>query len=570
MGGTSEHTAAHCPSCGRPLTHLDADGMLSCDCGLRAYSGYVSEYEYLTSRRQWLWERIAEQSGAPDPQTARAYGVWSAGAETPAQQPRRSSTSTQTLLVSLGAGLLIVAALVFVAVAWPLLGVIGQIVVLVAATILATVTAIFLRNRVPRTAEALAVVAFTLGLIVAGAATDLGALPRSWADAGMYPVIVSLIAVAFGIGLGHRFAMVTWVWLGWLSTPVLLASGLTSTIPWADAGQAALTAGVLSYLALGAGLLYGSRMIDRLPVRVSAAVSALIAAAFTLRLLDFSPPTGANVAIAAALLLLLLAHEATGNAATAWVGWPLFGSWLALLAMHVPDSSWLTAAMAAAGVALLFLIARWGVGLAAVSAAALWTTWLIGSWESDQWLFFGIVGTGLLAFSLRSGAAPLAWFGAVALQTAFLLQVDSVPFFEVPTLVFAGLLLLAGLVQKRADERHSLVIYAPALTVALLPTSVLLWDDVWSQASLIRFGVVMVVGIGCLLVGVRAHLLGLVIPATIAVSITATAQIWATLDTLPRWLALALAGALLIVIGARIEWVRGKGQQTSHWLHTLR
>lgn len=542
--------------------------MLRCDCGLRAYSGYVREYEYLTARRQWLWERIADRSGAPDPQTAHAYSVWPASAATPAQQPRRSSTSTQTLLVSLGAGLLIVAALVFVAVAWSFLGVIGQLLLLVAATILITVTAIFLRNRVPRTAEALAVVAFMLGLIVAGAATDLGALPRSWADAGPYSVIVSLIAVAFGIGLGHRFAMVTWVWLGWLSTPVLLASGLALKISWDDAGQAGLTAGALSYLVLGTGLLFGSQRIDRIPPRVSAGVSVLIAAVFTLSLLSFSPPTGASVVVAAALLLLLLAYDA--NHATALVGWPLFGSWLALLAMHMPDSSWLTAAMAAAGVALLFLIARWGVGLAAVSAGALWTTWLIGAWESDPWLFFGIVGAGLLAFSLRPGAAPLAWFGAVALQTAFFLQVDSVPFFEVPTLVFAGFLLLAGLIQVRAGERHSLVSYAPALTAALVPTSVLLWDNVWSQASLIRFGIVMLAGIGILLIGVRAHLLGLVIPATIAVSIAATAQIWATLDTLPRWLALALAGALLIVIGARIEWVRGKSQQTSDWLHTLR
>ena len=134
---------------------------------------------------------------------------------------------------------------------------------------------------------------------------------------------------------------------------------------------------------------------------------------------------------------------------------------------------------------------------------------------------------------------------------------------------YLTIVLLAGLVQFRSGERRSLILYASALSAALLPSALVIWDEPWSTASLARFLIVMLAGVVCLLLGVRGHLLGLVVPATLAVSIAATAQLWATLDTLPRWLALALAGAALIGAGARIEWVREKRQETSAWLRTL-
>ncbi|MEI2619648.1 MAG: hypothetical protein V9G09_02775 [Candidatus Nanopelagicales bacterium] len=80
--------------------------------------------------------------------------------------------------------------------------------------------------------------------------------------------------------------------------------------------------------------------------------------------------------------------------------------------------------MAVAGTALLFLLARWGIALAAVAVGVLWSVWLIGAAPPDARWFFGVAGVGLFAFSLRKGAAPLAWFAALFVQTAFLLQID--------------------------------------------------------------------------------------------------------------------------------------------------
>ena len=75
--------------------------MLTCECGFTTYSGYLQEFEYLTQRRQWLWDRVVEQSGPPDPATARQYAVWPAPRQPVGPPPHRGS-SAQILLVVLG------------------------------------------------------------------------------------------------------------------------------------------------------------------------------------------------------------------------------------------------------------------------------------------------------------------------------------------------------------------------------------------------------------------------------------------------------------------------------------
>ena len=143
--------------------------MLTCECGFTTYSGYLQEFEYLTQRRQWLWDRVVEQSGPPDPATARQYAVWPAPRQPVGPPPHRGS-SAQILLVVLGAGLLILAGLVFVAVAWDLIGAYGQLAMMLLVTVLTGGVAWFTRTRTPRTAQALAVVSFALAVILVTAA----------------------------------------------------------------------------------------------------------------------------------------------------------------------------------------------------------------------------------------------------------------------------------------------------------------------------------------------------------------------------------------------------------------
>ena len=148
--------------------------MLTCTCGFRGYAGYLREYEYLTQRRQWLADRIAEQARR---RTSHRAGLRHLAGRGHNRRSHPREGSAQTLLVTLGAGLLILAGLVFVAVAWELFGPFGQLAIL-AGSALVTDSPPSGCARVPRTAEALAVVAFALGLIVAGAGPGLGALPE--------------------------------------------------------------------------------------------------------------------------------------------------------------------------------------------------------------------------------------------------------------------------------------------------------------------------------------------------------------------------------------------------------
>ena len=176
---------------------------------------------------------------------------------------------------------------------------------------------------------------------------------------------------------------------------------------------------------------------------MTASLSLIVAAGLTVSLLDYDPPTGAVVVVSVALLAFSCCRTSWGTA-------PRCGSAGRCSASGCParaagaDLHPLTVVVAVAGTTLLFLLARWGIALAAVTVGVLWSTWLIGTAPPDPRWFFGLAGVGLFAFSLRKGS-PLAWFAALFVRRRSCCRSTKVPFFEVPTLVLAGLLLLAGL-----------------------------------------------------------------------------------------------------------------------------
>ena len=555
-----------CPRCGQSLAlaHLDALGMLTCTCGFTTYAGYLQEFEYVSRRRQWLWDRVVEQAGPPDPATARQYGVWPATTPAPPAPPVHKGAPTQILLVALGAGLLILAGVVFVAVAWDLIGVYGQLLMMLLVTVLTGAAAWFTRLRTPRTAEALAVVSFALAVILMVAAPSLGLVPESWAEPDRpYWLLASAALMGGGLGLGALSGLRAWSALGWLSAPFVLAAAFGIGSGWIDSGHLEMTVAAVAFLALALALFTGHPGAARV---VSAALSLLVTGTLTLAMLPMTPPVGAIVTIAAALLaLLLLSRRFAG---VEFIGWPLFALWVTLLVGLAPSSPLTSVVAAILGAGLMVALSPRSVLLAVASGWTLWTSWMMSAPE-DAWLVLVVAGLAQFGLATRRNAAPVAWVGAVSVEAALLLEWDSTPVFEGPTAALALLLLAAGLLQRRAGERRSSIVYGPAVTMALVPSALMVWVDVWSQPSLIRFGIVMAGGILLLLVGVKRRMLGLVVPSTIAVSIAATAQIFATLDLFPRWLALGIAGAILLLVGARIEWVRSKREETSAWLHSL-
>jgi len=140
-------------------------------------------------------------AGLPEPLRANKRNANEGTADLPgaglAPTSGRSPWSPQRLLLAAGVVLLLVAAVVFVGIAWTRIGVVGQCAVLLAATGGAVAVSRVLSQRgLGTSSEAVAVVALGLAAIDLFAAHRLGLFGLDRVDAGVYDVIAaSLLAV---------------------------------------------------------------------------------------------------------------------------------------------------------------------------------------------------------------------------------------------------------------------------------------------------------------------------------------------------------------------------------------
>ncbi len=615
-----------CSACGAPLPGApDETGMVRCVCGHRAYAGYLAEAAYLSARLRWLEERIAAGDPAPDAETARRFEIWPAptaqaavgaggaggpsGAARPPAAP--AGHGVQNLLLGLGAGLLIVAAVVFTAVVWSRLGAAGQVTVMTVATVGFAVAAARLVRRLPGTAEALGVVAFGLATVDVVAAPALGFLPDSWLDAShAYPTVAVFALSAVAVGLGHLLAVRAWVWLGWPTAAVgaalataYLAQGVADDAqPWA-----AISVSVVALAAVGllAGPLVSARLrVDERAMTAAGAVALVLAVpAWVNGVSDLDRPalvgtlvTTLLTAVAAALAYLRTRLPVAGAGAAALAG--VSGGVALLLAEVDGQAYWLAALTAVAGVAVLGVLARAGhVRAGLLASGALWATWAVGSLvmsdpggPGDQVL--GQLSVLLVLVTATwfvvAGPVPepvrepvMAWPAAVAGEVALLVAQPNLPDLAVLpeswTLPFAALLLLAGGLWRLSRPAGSLVWLGPGVAMALLPSAIACWAAPWvveatDQApteALARMVAVLVVSVVVVALGAHLRLAGLLVPGSVALGVAGAAQVWGGLIAVPRWLALGLAGATLVTLGARIEWLRGEGRTLRRFAGSL-
>jgi hypothetical protein len=190
--GPMPYASTRCPSCG-----IDLDGPLAA----RLFSTLSTADDLLAQLRQRsLVGAVAAPSGGASPPSAplRFPDGPAAGPAAPGRVSSALSTaSVPKILLALGAVCLLVAALVFLAVAWSAMGVAGRTATLVAVTFVAgTVTAGTARRDLRAAAESLAVV--TLGLL----AFDLvGARDSGWlGDLGTpaFSVLLGITVAAAG------------------------------------------------------------------------------------------------------------------------------------------------------------------------------------------------------------------------------------------------------------------------------------------------------------------------------------------------------------------------------------
>jgi hypothetical protein len=607
-------------------------GMVTGTCGHQAYSGYLAELLYLQQRSAWLSDRVTDGAPAPAPEVALAYGVWdvrpppaaavpdaahvaAAGppaltAPFPAPSPRPAAPSgsgLQGVLLALGALLLVVSAVVFTAVAWPRLGALGQTAAVLTATVGSALAAVRLRRRLHGTAEALAVVSVGLALVSLAAAPGLGLLPSRWLDldSGYWTIGLVLLAV-LAVSAARRTGLRAWCWLGWLlvglavlvtAVTVVSALGETpSTLAAVFAGAA-----VLGCLLATGGWWLAEVDDDRQPLVLAGVIVVLVAGAVIggLALAREALPAAAaaTVVVGVSLLLIggwLLRGQPGARGVVLLAGAVVLGA-AAGMVLAIPVTSVGTAVVAAAaGVGVLLAgIRRERAAQAAAVAAALWAAWMAltasagvvsalptGPPEQAWAAFLVVVGTGLvLAGRMGDGwVRALPWAGVLLAYAGLVVALpegfpDAV---EAWTLPLAALLAVAGAVSGRDRNVSTELRWGPAVTVALVPSAVAAWSAPWVTGAdepvglpLLRLVLVLVVGAAVLVVGVRLRWGGLVLPAAAAVTLAALAQVWTGLQGLPRWLALAVVGGVLVAAGARFEWVRAEGRRAGAWVRGL-
>ncbi len=638
-------TMSPCPSCGAPTLHLDdADSMtgtVSCTtCGHEVYAGYLAEAAYLRARQAWLADRIAEGGPGPAPSVARQYGVWEppghpveSSASPAAPAPSREAPpgrSMQSILLGLGAFLLVVAAAVFTAVAWPRLGALGQIGVVLGTTAAVSWVAIALRPRLRGTAEAMASLAFGLAVVDLVAAPALGLLPEDWLalDSGYWVLVLGGLATLAVAG-AHRWDLRSWAWLGWASAATAAGVGGTTVagmLPsWFAAFEddiaAALAAAMSVPAAMGVLLVcapwlvvpdhdddggFGrAARIDRAPLVLAGSVCLALAGLVTAGAALSADRPSVLAATATTALTALVAWFLTSGRAAAPPGLlvgavALTGLAIGMALALLPSDAVLLWAVlgAGAGATPLLLGVLAGRGLhGAAAAVPVWVGWLgvsmtfalagpvDGTAARAIGVFLAVVAAALLSASwLGSGATEVvlvAWPGAVLGFAAFVLLVEDLApgygaLLESWTLPAALLLLVAGLVSGRGRQVSSLQRVGPALSMALLPSAIATWAAPWvlpdldvGQAHLPRLVVVLVIGTGLAVLGARRHWMGVFAPSVAAVLVAGGAQLWSGLDALPRWVALGLVGVVLVGAGARFEWLREEGRRARIWADRL-
>ncbi|MGW8783538.1 SCO7613 C-terminal domain-containing membrane protein [Streptomyces sp. NPDC055796] len=347
-------------------------------------------------------------------------------------------------------------------------------------------------------------VAVVLGWAGLFAAPLLCGLPVAAVLAAQLAVTAAAGACALRLGRAPGYAAAVCAAVGALNLSVAALDGRTATFA--------------VFGLLGAGCAAGASWRPApLPVRAGAAVLAV----------------GYAAALAAALGAL----------------WGLAVAWWALPLLAVP------AAVAAAGPRLGRVRLPAEVAAGAVGAVALLLAGL--PWEpSRAALVCALAGVVCAGAAVRPERRGLGWAaGALFLAATWVrLAASGVQVPEAYTLPVTLPALVVGFVRRRRDARSSSwVAYGPGLGATLLPSLLAAWGDPhWLRPLLLGLAALAVTLLGARRRLQAPLLLGGATLAAVALHELAP-YVVQVVDALPRWLPPALAGLLLLVVGATYE-----------------
>ncbi|MFJ3577907.1 SCO7613 C-terminal domain-containing membrane protein [Streptomyces rubiginosohelvolus] len=345
-------------------------------------------------------------------------------------------------------------------------------------------------------------------LLLAGAVLDV---PYAVAVAGETVLVAGLLALAVrGAGSGRDASAAVPVTALVVALAGAASAGLLSL---ASEGASYAVFGALTALFAGASVRAGAG-VERAVFAVAAAVGGTVLTGFAGRSLELAPPEAAPLVLLVPALTVLFGARLRRNPVALPV--ELTGALGALVAvgLAVPDAPFLALVLALCGV------------LAAGAA-------------------------------VRPERRPVAGYLAAALfvlATWVRLAASEVSFPEAYTLPVTVPALVVGFLRRRKDpEASSWTAYGPGLAATLLPSLAVAWTDPDWQRPLLLGGAALVVT----LLGARHRLQALLLLGGAVLALDGLHElapyVVQVAGALPRWLPPALAGLLLLVVGATYE-----------------
>ncbi|MEV0448660.1 hypothetical protein [Streptomyces sp. NPDC050600] len=397
----------------------------------------------------------------------------------------------------------------------------------------------------------------TAPLVLLLAAATLATVPRLWARCGTLALTWALLT-ALPVSLGFPYAATSTLLLltaagalGVAVRPALLTRGLPDPEPLAAPAtgpaptRGAAPAEVVAWLAFAGGLASALGAVA-LGLDVRAATFAVLGVVLVLCAGVAVLGTGARRLVAACGAVLAAAGLVGAGAVAAHAGPAVTG--LALLAVPAGTAgvgAWLrrrpvAVAVEGAGAAVALCALGLTVGRPAMLALAL-----------------ALAGVLAAATAVRPERRPVASWAAAALfllATWVRLAVWEVATPEAYTLPVTVPALAVGVLRRRRDpEASSWTAYGPGLAVTLLPSLLAAWTDPeWARPLLLGLGALVVT-----LLGARFRLQALLVLGGVVLALDGLHElapyVVQVVGALPRWLPPALAGLLLLAVGATYE-----------------
>lgn len=602
-----------CPGCSAPITY-GASGCAACGLSL---TGPVAQQLFVTLTEADRLVSVLRAGGTGGAVTASAPGAAvgapaatvatpQAPAQSPGQSPRPSSLSVSKILLGLGVLSLCVAATVFLAVAWSVLGVAGRTAVLIALTVLAGGATLWLaRKRLRAAAESVSLLFFLLLVLdVIGAESSgwLGDIP----DSGLVILIGALLVVAP--------ALVT----------LYVRRSTTRDLIGAQVVTAAGT------LVIGSGIASGSWSVPAGRFVVAVLIAAAIAAALLALRLVLAALASAAAALVLWFGLLITAIVEMSDESSFSYLWGEFAAWpgvaaAALMAIVVPVTQLpqaarhLCASLAVGTAVLTATAVSWdesatvvGIVLAAVVIAAAAALYLPESTWPATYLtaLIAATGSGLVTFLLaaacldriteaaaETGAAtdrfgavdgswPAPWLLVLSVAALLLLAYAAsrplrnesiaslVLQWSPAALAAAGLLALAGYdVPISLVMAVALVVGAGfALVGQLWPAlGALILAAITSCHHTTLSSIAFIALVALLLAGVAVRRSAPIVAGAAAAALIAVRQVAPVIaDHVHPWIIFGVIGAILVALGVTWEARLRDAQRVGDYLRRLR